>query len=301
MKTTRKGLRLLALTLCMAVMLGLAVPALAANIYTYGKVIADDTKVYSTADKTTVIGTFAKNDIVGIESQVAANGVYVVRTSATGTAQGYIEKTAVTLTNSGTLSNMKAVSGGTAATGTPGVIYNVNSNVNMRASASTSGAILATPAKGAAVTVLGQSGNFYQVSYDGKTGYIDKRYVQVSSGSTGSTGSTTGTPGVIYNVSSNVNMRASASTSASIVAKPAKGAAVTILGESGSFYQVSYDGKTGYIDKRYVQVSSGSTGSTGSTTVGNGGVKVTPYESTIPSAIKSKLDAAQKANSDVIG
>ncbi len=301
MKTTRKGLRLLALTLCMAVMLGLAVPALAANIYTYGKVIADDTKVYSTADKTTVIGTFAKNDIVGVESQVSAKGVYVIRTSATGTAVGYIERTAVTLTNAGTLSNMKALSGGTAATGTPGVIYNVNSNVNMRASASTSGAILATPAKGAAVTVLGQSGNFYQVSYDGKTGYIDKRYVQVSSGSTGSTGSTTGTPGVIYNVSSNVNMRASASTSASIVAKPAKGAAVTILGESGNFYQVSYDGKTGYIDKRYVQVSSGSTGSTGSTTVGNGGVKVAPYESTIPSAIKSKLDAAQKANSDVIG
>ncbi|HWR22270.1 MAG TPA: SH3 domain-containing protein [Feifaniaceae bacterium] len=304
MKTTRKGLRILALTLCMAVLLGLAAPALAANIYTYGKVIADDTKVYATADRTTVIGTFAKNDIVGIEYQVSDKGVYVVRTSATGTATGYIEKTAVTLTNAAALSEMKAASGTAAAT--TGIIYNVSSFANMRDKASTSGSnVIAKPAKGATVTILGESGSFYQVSYDGKTGYISKTYVNVggSSGSGATTGTTgTGTTGVIYNVNSNVNMRSLASTSSSskIIAKPAKGATVTILGESGSFYQVSYSGKTGYIDKRYVQVS-GATGSTGSTTAGTGKIKVTPYQSDIPAAIKSKLDAAQKKNSDVIG
>ncbi len=274
MKITRKGLRLLALTLCMAVMLGLTVPALAANIYTYGKVIADNTKVYSTQDKTTVIGTFAKNDIVGIESQISAKGVYVIRTSATGTATGYIEKTAITLTNAAALSNMKAVSGGTATTGT---IYNVSSYVNMRSSASSSGTVVAKPTKGATVTILGESGSYYQVSYDGKTGYISKSYVQVTSSGSSGSGTTTGTPGVIYNVSSYANMRSKASASGTLVAKPAKGASVTILSQSGDFYQVSYDGKTGYIDKRYVQVSSGSSDS-GSTT-GTPGViyNVTSY------------------------
>ena len=307
MKTTRKGLRILALTLCLAVMLGLAVPALAANIYTYGKVLADDTKVYSTADKTTVIGTFAKGNIVGIESQVSAKDVYIIRTSATGTAVGYITRGSVTLTNAAALSNMNAVSGTTATTGT---IYNVSSYANMRDKASTSGSVVAKPAKGATVTILGQSGTFYQVSYDGKTGYIAKTYVKVNSGSTSSGGSTSTTTGTIYNVSSYANMRAAANTTSSAT-KLNKGVTVTILGESGSFYKVSYNGKTGYVDKRYVQVSTDTTPTapvgtvggkdTGAITVGKGDIKVQPYESTTPSAIKAALTKAQKSNSDVIG
>ncbi len=372
MKTTRKGLRILALTLCMAVLLGLAVPALAANVTAYGKVAADNTQVYATADKTTVIGTFAKNDIVGIESQVSAKGVYVIRTTATGTAVGYIEKTAVSLVTSGTLSNMKAASGAAATTGT---IYNVSSYTNMREKADAKSTLITKVNKGTTVTILGESGSFYQVSYNGKTGYISKSYVQVSSGSSSSGGSTstTGTTtqavrltskagsgssvvsvskgatvtilgesgsyyqvsyngktgyvsksyvqvsassgstgsatGVIYNVSSYANMRAKADSKSTLVMKVNKGTTVTILGESGSYYQVSASGKTGYVDKRYVQATdttaptTGSIGGkdTGAITVGKGDIKVQPYESTIPSTIKTAMDKAKKANSDVIG
>lgn len=368
MKTTRKGLRILALTLCMAVMLGLATPALAANITAYGKVAADNTQVYATADKTTVIGTFAKGDIVGIESQISAKGVYVVRTTATGTAVGYIDKSAVSLVTSGTLSNMKAVSGAAATTGT---IYNVSSYVNMREKADSKSTLISKVNKGSTVTILGESGSFYQVSYNGKTGYISKSYVQVNTASTPNTGttSTTGTTtqsvrlttkagsgssvvsvskgatvtilgesgnyyqvsyngktgyvakssiqvstssgsttGVIYNVSSYANMRAKADSKSTLVMKVNKGTTVTILGESGSYYQVSVSGKTGYVDKRYVQVTTtapttGSVGGkdTGAITVGKGDIKVQPYESTIPSSIKTAMDKAKKANSDVIG
>ena len=232
MKTTRKGLRILALTLCMAVMLGMAIPALAANISAYGKVIADDTKVYATADKTTVIGTFAKNDIVGIESQVSAKSVYVVRTSATGTAVGYIEKAAVSMVTGGTLANMKAAAGAAATTGT---VYNVKSYVNMREKADTKSKVLTKLNKGVTVTILGESGSFYQVSASGKTGYVSKTYVQVA-----------------------------ADTSA-----PTTG---------------SVGGKD-----------------TGAVTVGKGDIKVAPFGSTTPAAIKTAMDKAKKANSDVIG
>lgn len=232
MKTTRKGLRILALTLCMAVMLGMAVPALAANITAYGKVIADDTKVYATADKTTVIGTFAKNDIVGIESQVSAKNVYVIRTSATGTAVGYIEKAAVSMVTGGTLATMKAAPGAAATTGT---IYNVKSYVNMREKADTKSKVLMKLNKDTTVTILGESGSFYQVSASGKTGYVSKTYVQVA-----------------------------ADTNA-----PTTG---------------SVGGKD-----------------TGAITLGKGEIKVAPFGSTTPAAIKTALDKAKKANSDVIG
>ena len=307
MKTTRKGLRTLALTLCLAVLLGFAAPALAANITAYGKVAADNTQVYATADKTTVIGTFAKNDIVGIESQVSAKNVYVIRTSATGTAVGYIEKTAVSIVTGGTLANMKAASGSAATTGT---IYNVSSYANMREKADAKSTLVMKLNKGTTVTILGESGSFYQVTVSGKTGYISKSYVKVSSASTPSTGTTGGTTGTIYNVSSYANMRSKASSSGSLVMKLNKGTTVTILGESGSYYQVSASGKTGYVDKRYVQVGTDTTApttgtvggkDTGAITVGKGDIKVMPYESTTPAAIQTALSKAQKANSDVIG
>ena len=53
----------------------------------------------------------------------------------------------------------------------------VNANVNMRRSASSSSTVLNRLKQGEEITVLGVSGNYYRVSYAGRTGYIMKQYV----------------------------------------------------------------------------------------------------------------------------
>ncbi len=52
--------------------------------------------------------------------------------------------------------------------------------VNFRSRASTSGAVLDVLYKGDAVTVLGTSGNWYKVKFEGTNGYVFKSYVSVA-------------------------------------------------------------------------------------------------------------------------
>ena len=55
-------------------------------------------------------------------------------------------------------------------------------------------------------------------------------------------------------------LRETASTDARVLGYYRNGTAVTILGESGSFYKVSVDGKTGYMMKKFISVVGSSSG-----------------------------------------
>lgn len=60
--------------------------------------------------------------------------------------------------------------------------------------------------------------------------------------------------GVVVNVSSNLNIRAAANTSSTVVTKVKNGTNLIILGEEGNFYKVQLaDGKIGYASKDYVR------------------------------------------------
>ena len=63
-------------------------------------------------------------------------------------------------------------------TGYPYTTY-TTSSVNLREKATVNSDRLATVSKGATVTVLSDSGDFVQVSYNGKTGYLMKQYVHI--------------------------------------------------------------------------------------------------------------------------
>ncbi|MGM9662015.1 MAG: NlpC/P60 family protein [Oscillospiraceae bacterium] len=55
---------------------------------------------------------------------------------------------------------------------------------------------------------------------------------------------------------SKLRMRASDSTSSSIVTEVAKNSVVSVLGKKGGWYQVAYGGKTGYMSAQYLTVQS---------------------------------------------
>lgn len=178
---------------------------------------------------------------------------------------------------------------------TYGEIVNVKNNVNFRSSTSNKASKVdgcTVLKKGAAVEILGSEGDWYKLSYNGYVGYVKKDYVKVtaagSSSSADASSDSSVSYGKIVNVSSNVNFRSSASNKASKVdGCPVllKDAVVEILGVSGSWYKLSYNGYTGYVKQTYVEKiaapaadssasagsGSASSGSTGSSSSGFSG------------------------------
>lgn len=124
------------------------------------------------------------------------------------------------------------------------------SSLNMRSGAGTSFSVVATLPKGAKVTIVKTAAaGWYQVSYNGKTGFVSSAYI-TTSGSNPSTVVKTGTV-----TATSLNMRSGSSTSYGVVTILPKGAKVTITSTlANGWYQVSYNGKTGYVSGEYVSV-----------------------------------------------
>ncbi len=150
------------------------------------------------------------------------------------------------------------------------------SGVRVRSGPSTSDSILATVDSGETMSVTGVSGEWYQVSYNGSTGYVNSAYMTLSYGSSASSASTssstteeaplavattgTGTINGTY-----VRMRSGPSTSYSILGTYNSGTTMTVTGTSGDWYEVSYNGTTGYVYSLYLTLDSGSTSTSTST------------------------------------
>ena len=134
----------------------------------------------------------------------------------------------------------------------------VTSDTNMRSTANSyaSNVIRRIP-KGDEVYVLSESGNFYRIQYDGKTGYVFKSYVEKSSGTSGSTSSGFTATGYPYQTvtTSSVNLRKTASTSAKKLTTIPKAANITVHQLSGSWANVTYGSYTGWVVKDYIRVA----------------------------------------------
>ncbi|MBQ7465309.1 MAG: SH3 domain-containing protein [Oscillospiraceae bacterium] len=123
------------------------------------------------------------------------------------------------------------------------------SDVRMRAAADGSSAIITTLGKGAAVAVTGIENGWYQVKYDGKSGYMSAQFVDAKSSASGlsANGKVTG---------DSVNVRSAAATSGSVVTTLSKGAGVTVTGFEKGWYAVTAGGTSGYVSGDYVALVS---------------------------------------------
>ena len=141
------------------------------------------------------------------------------------------------------------------ATPTLEVAHNkAGERLNLRASMSTSAASLGKYYNGTQVRVLGIGTTWYHVAVDGKTGYMQAKYL--SQDLTGTTPTTpappqagTGQFAVVNSADSadRLNLRASASASSASLGKYANGTTVEILNGSGAWWYVRAGGKAGYM------------------------------------------------------
>ncbi|MDY4078201.1 MAG: SH3 domain-containing protein [Clostridium sp.] len=154
-----------------------------------------------------------------------------------------------------------------------GVVVNVSSVLRVRSEANGNSQVLGFLTNGCNVNILGENGNWYRISYNGKNAYVSKEYIKITlennsqsnssdnNSSQTSEDKTKNKNGQVVNVHSGLNVRNGASTSSGIIGSLSNGSNVTIVGENGNWYKIKYGNSTGYVSKEYVKASGESSNS----------------------------------------
>lgn len=132
-----------------------------------------------------------------------------------------------------------------------GVVTGVASNdyLNVRSSSKTSSSALGKLSNGESIVITGKDNDWYEIDYNGKTGYVYEKYVKI-------------TGDIVYKkTTDNLNMRWGASTSNGIILNIPKGTVVKVLSTSNGWDKVYYSGKVGYCSNIYLEKTSSSANS----------------------------------------
>ena len=239
------------------------------------------------------------NTSSSVVTKIAANTKVEVLSDSNGWSkikvngkQGYVASKylsdSVTTVKESTPKADTATKVSTKETKTETMYVNVDqgSSLNMRNKPSNSGSVIVKLAKGVEVTAYSDSNGWTKIKVYGKEGYVATKYLsktkstnsvtdKTNSNSSSGTVAKTTTKYVNVDKSSTLNMRASASTSGSVVTKLSRGTKVTVTSESNGWAKITVSGKTGYVSTSYLTTTAPSTQS-GSTNAPKDPVKETP-------------------------
>lgn len=123
-------------------------------------------------------------------------------------------------------------------------------DVRMRKGPSTSYSIVGTYDKGTKMTITGSQKGWYKVSYNGKTGYVSSDYMRL----TPKTAYSSAKNGVVCDTGARLRM--GPSTSFATLTTFSNGTKGKISGIYGDWYEVTVNGKYGYMHKSVFSVSS---------------------------------------------
>ena len=213
---------------------------------------------------------------------------------------GYILKDYIA-TNGGASASTAQTSGSAASSANATITG--GSTINVRSGPGTEHSRVAMVGAGKRVTVMGTSGDWYHISFDGKTGYVLCDYLikdgsnapvhsnQTGSQSTETAANTAASANATVTGGSTINLRSAPSTSAERVMLLAEGKRVAVLEQSGEWYKISVDGKTGYIYGDFIRRDGAAAASnesrTGNATVKDNNVNVRAAASTSANRIAS--------------
>lgn len=128
----------------------------------------------------------------------------------------------------------------------------ITEDLNLRSKATTSAPVLLVLPAGAKVTLTGKvSGVFYELQYNGKTGWAHKDWIRPEQ--------TTVIPTNTARVTESVNLRGGPATNYTRIIVIPAGVTVTLTGQrSNGFHSVSYNGKSGWAFSSYLKLDSSS-------------------------------------------
>ncbi|MED2971032.1 SH3 domain-containing protein [Fictibacillus sp. B-59209] len=138
------------------------------------------------------------------------------------------------------------------------VNVSASSSLNLRKSATTKSAVIGKLVKGNKVIVYSESKGWARLKYNGKYGYVSSKYL-VSKPSTTKTTISAAKPTTAIKyvkvTQGTLNMRKSASSSATVIVKLAKGTKVTFYSQSKGWSKIAASGKIGYVGSAYLSTS----------------------------------------------
>ncbi len=126
------------------------------------------------------------------------------------------------------------------------------------------GTIIGNLGDNANISIIGEKDDFYIITYKGKKAYIHKNYVstptrpatQVAPTQPVATGESVGT----VKVSTSLNVRTGPWKS--IIGSLKNGNKVKIIGKTGDWYKITYNGQSAYVHSNYIDTNSKPAGST---------------------------------------
>ena len=141
------------------------------------------------------------------------------------------------------------------------VINNNESPLVLYSDASSASSISSYISVGEMLTINSSKGDFYNVTVKetGATAYISKGEAKLIESGVNSTFSSLNQNGYIINVSSNVNLRKSATMDSNILCELKNNTNISILGQQGDWYKVNYNGQIGYLFGTYIGLGNTST------------------------------------------
>ncbi len=142
-----------------------------------------------------------------------------------------------------------------AADPAQGRIVNCVTGVNVRTGPGSGYSKLGLAPKGAIYTILGKSGSWYKIDYQGSIGYVSSSYVSLVNAVPTNSATSTQT-GKIANCTSGVNVRSGPGSGYAKLGIAPKGSLYPILGKSGSYYIIPFNGTKGYVYSSYISVIS---------------------------------------------
>ena len=153
----------------------------------------------------------------------------------------------------------------TSGTATPSTEQSINqqfvttADLNVRQGAGIGYALVTTIPNGTVVKATKQSGSWYYVTYNGKSGYVSAGYLKQTSTTPsdpapneGDAGAGNATVDYIVNTPS-LNVRSSASTSATILGSVKAGQTLRVVQSSAGWLQIYYGNTVGFVASAYVK------------------------------------------------
>ena len=129
-------------------------------------------------------------------------------------------------------------------------------SVRMRRSASSGATVLENLDAGASVEVLGKTGNYYKVKFNNRTGYVHQDYISTDKSDvihpTAEPMETVGAYPYDTVTKDTVNLRQSRSTRSALLKKIPEGAKISVKSVSGTWAEVTYGSRTGYLKTDYI-------------------------------------------------
>jgi beta-N-acetylglucosaminidase/SH3-like domain-containing protein len=138
-------------------------------------------------------------------------------------------------------------------------------SLNLRKSASINSVIITRLKNGTSVKVCQEANGWAKIEVNGKQGFVRSSFLIAKKKVTGKPAKTPKKPKTVtkyvnVNLGSSLNMRKSASTTASVLLKLARGVQVTVYSEAKGWAKIGAYGKTGYVSSDFLSATKPASG-----------------------------------------